>query len=105
MLAHEVEFVKPQISAPNLCDHGLARDGENCRFSIAPSVDGLIESAENCDSAFSIGNRQSANVNENLVLGVANCHSAIMSLSELGTSYPKTGHLSHEFRLPFSLTP
>ncbi|MGB9484557.1 MAG: hypothetical protein WCD04_00380 [Terriglobia bacterium] len=42
---------------------------------------------------------------EDLVFGVANCHSAIMSLFELGTSYPKTGHLSREFRPPFSLTP
>jgi hypothetical protein len=48
---------------------------------------------------------QSAIGNENLVFGAANCHSAIMSLSELGTSYPKTGHLSNEFRPPFSLTP
>jgi hypothetical protein len=31
--------------------------------------------------------------------------SAIISLSELGTSYPKTEHLSREFRPLFSLTP
>jgi hypothetical protein len=80
-------------------------DGENCRFSIAPSVDGLIERAGNCDSAFSIVNRQSAIGNENLVSGAANYHSAIMSLFELGTSYPKTGHLSCGFRPLSSLTP
>jgi len=31
--------------------------------------------------------------------------SAIMSVSELGTSYPKIGHRSRDFRPPLLLTP
>jgi hypothetical protein len=39
---------------------------------------------------------------KNLVFGIANCHSAIMSLFELGTSRPNIGHVGKEICRLFS---
>ena len=36
---------------------------------------------------------------------ISNRPSAMMSLSELGTSYPKIGHLGRNFRPPLPTTP